>query len=178
MTLYIQVDGSNNPINHPCEESNLKMVYTVHDWFYGPPSGWVEFIRVPPPELGVYQVWDESIGADISMAFDHNGLEYKYDAASGKVKDVWHVKDMTDAEKKTKQDSVKAAWAALDPAGPASWVFNETNCRYEPPVAAPTDGKIYTWDESAYQADNTKGWAETIVTAEQNTDNRWTKNPT
>ena len=32
--------------------------------------------------------------------------------------------------------------------------------RWEPPVAAPDDGKKYYWDETAYQSDNTKGWVE------------------
>ena len=150
MTLYIQLDGSINPITHPSEESNLKMIYTVHDWFYGPPSGWVEFIRVKPPFLGAYQVWDESIGADICMAFDHNGLEYKL--VDGKFKDVWHVLELTDAEKKAKQDAVKASYA--DGEIPSSWVFDESKCQYAPPVAFPSDGKTYAWKES------TKEWLE------------------
>ena len=28
------------------------------------------------------------------------------------------------------------------------------------PISYPSDGKNYYWDESAYQADNTKGWIE------------------
>jgi len=36
-----------------------------------------------------------------------------------------------------------------------SWVFNETTCQYDPPVARPTDTKVpYQWDE-----DN-QVWAE------------------
>ena len=35
-----------------------------------------------------------------------------------------------------------------------SWTLNETTCVYEPPVAHPNDGNIYTWDE-----DN-KEWAQ------------------
>ena len=41
-----------------------------------------------------------------------------------------------------------------------SWQLNETTCRWEPPVTYPSDGKNYIWNESAYQADNTKGWVE------------------
>ena len=40
----------------------------------------------------------------------------------------------------------------------ASWVLNETSCLWEAPIAYPTDGKKYTWNETNYQADNTKGW--------------------
>ena len=42
----------------------------------------------------------------------------------------------------------------------ASWTLNTTSFIWEPPVAAPDDGKKYYWDESAYQSDNTKGWVE------------------
>jgi hypothetical protein len=29
-----------------------------------------------------------------------------------------------------------------------SWILNESTCNWEAPVAYPTDGKLYTWDES------------------------------
>jgi len=29
----------------------------------------------------------------------------------------------------------------------ASWFLNETTCQWEPPVAYPTDGERYRWDE-------------------------------
>ena len=29
-----------------------------------------------------------------------------------------------------------------------SWILNETTCLWEAPVAYPTDGKLYTWNES------------------------------
>tara|TARA_B100001964_G_C14035101_1_gene510029 strand:+ start:465 stop:833 length:369 start_codon:yes stop_codon:yes gene_type:complete len=28
-----------------------------------------------------------------------------------------------------------------------SWILNETNCKYEPPIAPPDDGKRYEWNE-------------------------------
>ena len=31
----------------------------------------------------------------------------------------------------------------------ASWILNETTCLWECPVAYPTDGKNYEWDEDA-----------------------------
>tara|TARA_Y100001970_G_C14192297_1_gene836109 strand:+ start:1067 stop:1585 length:519 start_codon:yes stop_codon:yes gene_type:complete len=144
MTLYIQVDTDNKPLNHPVYESNLRLVYPSHDFTGGPPNGWVEFERIKPPELGVYQKFDDTVGADIAMAFNHNGLEYKL--VNGKFKDVWHVLELTDAEKKAKQDAVKVDYA--DGKYPASWVFNETICDYEAPVAYPNDGKMYAWKES------------------------------
>jgi len=33
-----------------------------------------------------------------------------------------------------------------------SWILNENTCRWEAPIAYPTDGKIYNWNES------TKTW--------------------
>ena len=35
-----------------------------------------------------------------------------------------------------------------------SWVLNEETCQWEAPVAMPTDGKIYFWD------DGIAGWVE------------------
>lgn len=46
-----------------------------------------------------------------------------------------------------------------------SWVLNDTTCIWEAPIARPSDDSHetpYTWNEDAYQADNTKGW-ELIV---------------
>lgn len=39
-----------------------------------------------------------------------------------------------------------------------SWVLNQDTCLWQSPVEYPTDGKIYKWDEQAYQADNANGW--------------------
>jgi len=54
------------------------------------------------------------------------------------------------------------------PAGCASWTLNTTTGQWDPPIVRPTPtrseieaGKDYTWDESAYQADNTTGWVLT-----------------
>jgi len=32
-----------------------------------------------------------------------------------------------------------------------SWIFNETNCQWEPPIPYPLDGKMHTWFESNQQ---------------------------
>ena len=61
--------------------------------------------------------------ADQSKALRKNyaGLGYSYDAA----------KD-----------------AFIPPKPYASWVLNETSCLWEAPVAYPTDGERYSWDEA------------------------------
>lgn len=46
---------------------------------------------------------------------------------------------------------------AFIPAQPySSWILNEETCLWESPVAMPTDGKIYKWDEE------TLSWIEII----------------
>jgi len=44
----------------------------------------------------------------------------------------------------------------------ASWVLDETTCKWKAPLAYPDDGKDYGWDEDAYQADNSTGWVELV----------------
>ena len=39
-----------------------------------------------------------------------------------------------------------------------SWTYSSASKQYEPPIVRP-EGE-YAWNESAYQADNTKGWTE------------------
>ena len=48
----------------------------------------------------------------------------------------------------------------------ASWILNEETCHWEAPVAYPTDGETYQWNETAYQAalydssDTTVAWEQ------------------
>jgi hypothetical protein len=44
--------------------------------------------------------------------------------------------------------------AFIPPKPFASWTLNEDSCLWEPPVALPTDGKVYRWDEE------TTNWVE------------------
>jgi len=44
-------------------------------------------------------------------------------------------------------DADKDAFIEVKPY--ASWILNETTCLWECPVAYPTDGKNYEWDEDA-----------------------------
>ena len=41
-----------------------------------------------------------------------------------------------------------------------SWTFNSTTWKWEAPISMPsqTNEEVYTWDEEAYQLDNTQGW--------------------
>jgi hypothetical protein len=49
-------------------------------------------------------------------------------------------------------DSVRDAFIPPQPF--ASWTLNEDTCQWDCPVAYPTDGKKYTWDEA------TTNWVE------------------
>lgn len=146
--LYIKIDENNMFIDHPHYERNVRELYPDHDLDAGPPSGWMEFERVEPPEIGPYEKFIETIGGNIALAFPHNGLEYAI--VDGKYKDVWHVEDMTEAEKIEKQNTVKAQWS--ENGGFASWTFNETTCAFEAPTPKP-EGDYY-WDE------DTLSWVE------------------
>lgn len=42
-----------------------------------------------------------------------------------------------------------------------SWLLNEGTCLWGAPVAMPTDGKIYTWDEE------TTSWVEVVAPTEE-----------
>ena len=39
--------------------------------------------------------------------------------------------------------------AFIPPQPYSSWVLNENSCLWEAPVAMPTDGKMYSWDEDS-----------------------------
>ena len=54
--------------------------------------------------------------------------------------------------------------AFIPPQDFPSWTLNETTCLWDPPIPRPTDGKLYRWDETLYQSDNTKGWIESSET--------------
>lgn len=38
--------------------------------------------------------------------------------------------------------------AFIPPQPHASWILNEETCRWEAPIAYPTDGIVYIWDET------------------------------
>jgi len=47
--------------------------------------------------------------------------------------------------------------AFISPKPLNSWVLNETTCKWQPPVAKPTDNKKYRWNEE------TTSWVETDI---------------
>jgi hypothetical protein len=47
--------------------------------------------------------------------------------------------------------------AFIPPKPFASWTLNETTCLWDAPVAYPTDGKVYSWNEE------TVNWVEVVL---------------
>lgn len=126
MNLYIETENGQSK-NHPAFEDNLIQA------FGDIPEHWVPFERIERPQLGVYEVFDQE--------------EPEYQLIDGIYKDVWMVRPMDEAEKTTKQQKVKDAWASLpNRENFTAWVFNEDSCSYIPPVPRPNDGKLYQWD--------------------------------
>tara|TARA_B100000902_G_C26757397_1_gene643905 strand:+ start:80 stop:538 length:459 start_codon:yes stop_codon:yes gene_type:complete len=150
MDLFIKVNSSNVPQEHPAFKENLKQAFPSLDFDAStPPTGWMKFEKSSNTLLTTYEKFDNPA--------------FTYEVIDGVVKDVWHVLNMTDEEKKEKQDKVKADWAAMDTSDVASWIFDEATCKYKAPVDPPSDaasesnpdGKYYDWDES------TTSWVET-----------------
>ena len=61
-------------------------------------------------------------------------------------------------------DTYDAKKDVFIPAQPyTSWTLDSNNL-WQPPISIPSDHsppeKVYIWDESAYQADNSTGWVE------------------
>jgi len=57
-------------------------------------------------------------------------------------------------------DEDRNAFIEPKPKNEGSWILDETTCTWKRPVDKPGDsnGLNYSWDEDAYQADNTAGW--------------------
>lgn len=136
MELYIQIrDGQ--PFEHPILGDNFRQAFPEID-VNNLPSEFAKFERIAL-NAGPYDVYFNST----------------YEWVDGIVKDVHHIRPMTDEEKLAKQNEVKAIWQSSSTF--VSWTFNEETCRYEPPVPYPTDGKQYQWDEP------TTSWIEVVA---------------
>lgn len=132
MELYIQLqDGQ--PVGHPIHGDNFREAFPHID-VNNLPSNFAVFKRIPVPVVGPYEI--------------NEGVTYE------KVGDVYldkhNIRPMTAEEKAIKVNSTIAEWNNKYP----SWVFNETICSFEPPIAYPLDGKYYMWNEDILS------WAE------------------
>lgn len=128
MELFIQIRNG-QPVEHPISGDNFQQAFPNIDT-NNLPESFARFVRVETPIVGVYEV--------------HEGVTYEWQ--EGLVTDVHHIRSMTAEEMTAKQNAVKADWAV---SGFASWVFDEATCGFKSPVAYPTDGKAYNWDEAS-----------------------------
>jgi hypothetical protein len=117
MNLYIQIEND-QPVNHPVLMDNL--VQSLG----GIPPGWEQFIRVPSPVPGVYQILESEQPA--------------YTKQFGYWMDTWAVRDMTEAEKAAKQQTIRNAFNAREQAENwSAWTLDEATCEMAPPIPRP-----------------------------------------
>lgn len=127
MRCFIKIkDGQ--PLDHPIIESNFREAFPEID-VDNLPSHFAEFIRHPQPITGPYEIYQ--------------GVNYEW--VNGKVEDVHLVREMIESERQDKIDFVKNQWATGG--GFASWIFNEDECRFDPPIPYPEGDQIHVWDE-------------------------------
>ena len=127
MKLYIRYENG-ELIDHPIMEENLLQLFPGLDVNNLPPT-LIEFVRVPHPEIGVYEVYEGS----------------HYAIVDGVCTDIHQVRSMTTEEKLEKQTQVKSEWALREW---NSWTFDEETCHFNPPTFPPQDGKLYLWNEA------------------------------
>lgn len=120
-------------------------------------NGIVTRVIVAEPEFFDTFV-DDSPGKWIKTSYNMRGGVY-YDPATGEpAADQSVINDDEARQRKNyagKGYTYDATRDAFIPPQPyASWTLNEDTCLWDAPVAYPTDGKIYTWDEE------TTNWVE------------------
>jgi hypothetical protein len=127
MNLYIQINDG-QPVNHPVLMDNLVSSLGCI------PNDWEQFIRIPCPQLGPYQVLESETPT--------------YQKQFGYWMDVWAIRDMTAEEKTAKQQAVIDAFRSREQAENwAAWNLNETTCMMEPPISRPVvpEGTTVFW---------------------------------
>jgi len=142
MNLYIETENGVTK-NHPAFEENLIQA------FGSVPEHWVPFVRIEPPVLSIYKVFEDP--------------QSTYEKVDGVWTDVFHIRDMTTEEKAARQQEAKDSWAKLpDLDNFAAWVFDEVTCSYQPPIPRPTDRPVFwqgttnSWVDLPQQPDDGK----------------------
>jgi hypothetical protein len=127
MELFIRIVNG-KPFEHPILSDNFKQAFPNIDTD-NLPSEFAKFVKSDPPKVGVYEVLEETY----------------YDWKDNYVTEIHKIRDMTEEEKKQKQNAIKKQWEISK--GFKSWIFNEEECIFEPPIKKPTDEKLYFWNE-------------------------------
>lgn len=137
--LFILVqDGK--PVNHPVTGSNLTMIFPNFDPD-DPPEPFEKFKRIPVPRIGQM----------------HQYIGTTYEKFNGVWQDV-HQIELLPLEERTKKIS---DYVRANPKPFESWIFNENDLRWEPPVPMPIDGNVWYWNESLQK------WYQNIIDIEE-----------
>jgi hypothetical protein len=108
-------------------------------------------------KLGTGNIVEQVISINNAVITDDNGIEQEqlgndFINKLYNTRDVWKQTSYNNNIRKNyagigyQYDQQRDAFIAPKPFN--SWVLNEDTCRWEAPVARPTDGNEYTWNES------------------------------
>jgi hypothetical protein len=108
-------------------------------------------------KLGTGNIVEQVISINNAVITDDNGIEQEqlgndFINKLYNTRDVWKQTSYNNNIRKNyagigyQYDQTRDAFIAPKPFN--SWVLNEDTCRWEAPVARPTDGNEYTWNES------------------------------
>ena len=108
-------------------------------------------------KLGVGNIVEQVIVVHNSVIKNENGIEQEklgvdFINKLYNTRDVWKQTSYNNNFRKNyagigyQYDQTRDAFIPPKPFN--SWILNEDTCRWEAPVAYPTDGKIYKWNET------------------------------
>jgi len=108
-------------------------------------------------KLGTGNIIEQVISINNSVITDANGVEQEQLGVDFinklyNTRDVWKQTSYNNNIRKNfagvgyQYDQQRDAFIAPKPYN--SWILNEQTCNWESPVAYPTDGKRYSWNES------------------------------
>ena len=109
-------------------------------------------------KLGTGNIVETVISINNSVITDSNGVEQEQLGVDFinklyNTRDVWKQTSYNNNIRKNyagigyKYDQQRDAFIPPKPFN--SWILNEDTCRWEAPVAYPTDGSLYTWNETS-----------------------------
>ncbi len=132
--LYIRMLNG-RPVDHPMLRSNIESAFPDVD-FDNLPDWLARFERVAKPRIeNPYEIVNGPI----------------YVLVGDTVKDQWIKRDMTEDEKLLKQSRARTNFANDEgnASRRATWVFDEIQCAFVPPIPYPNDGKGYVWSDAS-----------------------------
>lgn len=100
----------------------------------------LEIVVVHNNELLQNGVESESKGVQFLIEWSGGYSNWKQTSYNGRIRKNYAGVGFT-------YDSARDAFIPPQPF--ASWVLNEETCLWDAPVAMPTDGQLYVWDEAA-----------------------------